>query len=359
SLYLLDRLRRKKVVSTLRFWTPAAARPARRTFARVREPWSLALQLASLVLLLLAIAHLEWGTRYSGRDYALILDTSAWTAETSGGKTLLEREKTAARKYLRRLSPADRVLVLRADSLVTPATPFTSNRAKIIEAIRESATAPRALKLNRALSHASAAEHAGRNPGGLVYSGPGMISGEPMNADTLRNLRVIEVRASRQNCGIRRIAAERSHADARMWQIGVSVKNYGLNPRTVRVRAAFPGASLPPRSLALGPGEERQAEFTLKANAAGRFTADIEPHDHLAMDDRAELELPAPSRVRVSIFTDRPKALQPLFDSDERLTPVFYNTSAYRADPAAKIAVFDQFAPVENADVPALWIDTP
>src|SRR5215468_7972013 len=79
ALYLLDRSRRRQMVSTLRFWV-AAEQPsvvARRR--RIQQPWSLLLQLASMALLLLAIAQLRLGTPASaGCDHVIVLDTSSW-----------------------------------------------------------------------------------------------------------------------------------------------------------------------------------------------------------------------------------------------------------------------------------------
>jgi uncharacterized membrane protein len=354
ALYLADRKRQKRVVSTLRFWQTLPAVPTRRRFARVREPWSLALQLASLVLLLLAIAHIEWGTHPGGRDYVLILDTSAWTGEATNGRTVLDREKDLARKYLGRLSSQDRILLVRADSLVSPATPFTSNRTNVQQAIRTSATAPRALNLNRALAFAGSAESESPNPGGTVYIGPGMTSGEQVDTGRTASLRVIDVHASRENCGIHRITAQRSPN----WLVSVSVKNYGVRQHTVMVRATFAGQPLSAQSVSLGPGEERQAEFALDSNAAGRFTARVEPRDQLAIDNSAALDLPASPQIPVAIFTDRPQVLQPLFDGSG-LAPVFYSPSAYRPGLPAKVMVFDRFAPSQGAAVPALWIDPP
>lgn len=354
ALYLADRKRQKRVVSTLRFWQTVPAIPTRRRFARVREPWSLALQLAGLVLLLLAIAHIEWGTRPGGRDYVLILDTSSWTGEANDGHTVLDREKNVARKYLGRLSSQDRVLLVRADALDSPATSFTSNRTKLDQAIQASATAPHALNLNRALAFAASAESQSLSPGGTVYIGPGMISGEQVDTGRTPHLRFIEVHASRENCGIRRITAQRSQN----WLVSVTVKNYDAQPHTVVVRAAFGGQPLPAQSVSLGAGEERQAEFALESNAAGRFVAQIEPGDQLAIDNSATLELPASPQIRVAIFTDRPRILQPLFDGSG-LAPIFYSPSAYRAGVPAKVMVFDRFAPSQGAAVPTLWIDPP
>ena len=62
ALYLLDRSRRKLVVSTLRFWIAAEQPAVAARRRRVQQPWSLLLQLASMALLLLAIGQLRLGT---------------------------------------------------------------------------------------------------------------------------------------------------------------------------------------------------------------------------------------------------------------------------------------------------------
>ena len=90
ALYLLDRSKRKKVVSTLRFWTQARSAEEQQSRRRMRDPWSLLLQIAALLLLLLAIAQLQWGSRERrGRDHVLLLDTSAWSAEKDEHGTVL------------------------------------------------------------------------------------------------------------------------------------------------------------------------------------------------------------------------------------------------------------------------------
>ena len=61
ALYLLDRNRRKQVVSTLRFWVmPGQPAPVTRR-RRIQQPLSLILQLLGMLLLLLAIAALIIG----------------------------------------------------------------------------------------------------------------------------------------------------------------------------------------------------------------------------------------------------------------------------------------------------------
>src|SRR5262245_19957577 len=96
ALYLLDRSRRRQVVSTLRFWE-AAEHPAvvaRRK--RIQQPWSLALQLISIALLIAAIAQLRFGSPGAMPfDHVLILETSAWMgARLPGSRNGSNRPRT-------------------------------------------------------------------------------------------------------------------------------------------------------------------------------------------------------------------------------------------------------------------------
>ena len=61
ALYLLDRSRRRQVVSSLRFWVAAEQPPVITRRRKIQQPWSLLLQLLSIALLLLAIAQLRFG----------------------------------------------------------------------------------------------------------------------------------------------------------------------------------------------------------------------------------------------------------------------------------------------------------
>src|SRR3954454_2274589 len=117
TLYLLSRSRRKLTVSTLRFWTEATQPVSSRQRRRIQQPWSLVLQLLSLLLLLLAVAQLRLGSRETtSRDHVLVLDTSSWMAARSSAKrTLLDDAKVKAKQYVRSLASTDRVMLVRAD----------------------------------------------------------------------------------------------------------------------------------------------------------------------------------------------------------------------------------------------------
>ncbi len=159
ALYLLDRMRKKHTVSTLRFFELAEQPPVLKHRRKLQQPWSLVLQLISMLLLLLALAQLRFGSpSHSSRDHVLILDTSAWMASRSGQARLIDQARAAARSYVRRLPASDRVMVLRADVLATPATVFESDRQKIQQAIDQTQPGAGPLNIQEALEFAQQAQ---------------------------------------------------------------------------------------------------------------------------------------------------------------------------------------------------------
>jgi hypothetical protein len=332
-----------------------------RSRKRMREPWSLLLQLLGLLLLLLAAAQLQWGSRERrGREHVLLVDTSAWSGQRLGSGSLLDREKSLAAEYLQALPGNDRVMLVCADSLATPATSFTLDRTAVLRAINECAPGYSALNLPQALSFArQALSWAGSRAGEVVYAGPRLVSGEQNGLPEVSNLRILDAGANRENAGIRRLAVKRSEDDPSSWQATITVKNYGATPRRLRLETQFAGTVFAPRALALSPGEETAAEYTFATNTAGELRAKLSPHDSLASDDQASLRLPTSGALRVAVFTPRTEALRPLFEANHRLRVKFYPPSGYVVDPHADVVVLDQFAPASLPKPAALWILPP
>ena len=361
ALYLLDRTKRKKIVSTLRFWVDAGRVQDQRSRKRMREPWSLVLQLLGLLLLLLAAAQLQWGSRERrGRDHVLLVDTSAWSAQRLGTESLLDREKSLAAVYLRALPANDRVMLVSADSLATPLTSFTLDRTTLFRALDRCAAGYSALNLPQALSFGrQALSWAGGRAGEIVYAGPHLVSGEQYAVPEVSNLRILDAKADRENAGIRRLAVRRSEEDPGSWDATIAVRNYGSARRQLRLQTQFAGTAFAPRTLQLAPGEETTAEYTFSTNTAGELRAELLPHDNLESDDRASLRLPTSGALRVAVFTQRADLLRPLLEANHRLSVKFYTTSGYMPDPHADVIVLDQFAPSVPPKPAALWIAPP
>ena len=73
ALYLLDRTKRRQVVATLRFWTAGKMPEELQHKRRIHQPWSMLLQLLSMLLLLLAIAAPRIGDLGAAHDHVLLL----------------------------------------------------------------------------------------------------------------------------------------------------------------------------------------------------------------------------------------------------------------------------------------------
>ena len=360
ALYLLERTRRKRVVSTLRFWSAGSAARQDRRRRRVQQPWSLLLQLLSLCLLLLAIAQLQVGSRERrGRDHVVLLDASAWSAQSDGLRTLLDEEKIMAERYAAAIPARDRILLVAADALATPLAPFTADRAALRNALRSARSSPSALNLEQALSFAQRARNeAGNEPGEIVYLGPAMISRSDPPPAPIRGFRFLRVASEREHVGIRGLRLQLTAAAQPAWQAAVTIQNYGSPRASVPVRVQY-GAFFAHRTLSLAAGEQTSMEFSLPASAATEFIASIEAGSDLAGDHRVAIDLPALAKARIDVVTRRADTLRPLLPATPAIEVRFVAPDRYQANSRADLTVFDQSAAAGASARAVIWIDPP
>ncbi|HLH04156.1 MAG TPA: VWA domain-containing protein [Bryobacteraceae bacterium] len=362
ALYLLDRARGRKVVSTLQFWVAAGAIDQRKPRRRVSDPWSLALQLASLLLLLLAIAGMEWGSGGGrGRDSVLLIDTSSWSAARVAGDSnerVLAREEQQALGYLSALGRNDRVMLVSAGALAEPLTRFTADREELRRALERIQPGYGALNPDAALSFATQARNLAQSKTGeIVYTGPARIERDsriPAKPD-----RVLPVTVDPENCGILRFTAEPLANEPGSWQATVELKNYGARTRRLQLNMQFEQTAFVPRRIVLAAGAETTADYIFSTQSPGVLRASLNASDSLALDNRASLSLPTNNALRIAVYTPRPDVLRPLFTSDSRLRAEFFPPSGYDPHRAADLAIFDGFSPASDSRIPAIWINPP
>ncbi len=368
ALYLLDRSRRRQVVSTLRFWV-AAEHPsvvARRR--RVQQPWSLVLQLVSMALLLLAIAGLRFGAPGpTGRDHVLILDTSAWMAARIGNRTLMDTARQRALQYVRALPSIDRVMLVRADALATPATVFEPERRKVEAAIQASTPGSTALNLDEALAFARRVQsQAGRHPGEIALVSTGHVAESDLATapPVPRNLRFISIADPIENTGLRKIGLRRSNDDPDLWEIYVSARNYGTRPRTVTLAIDFgppaeaTRAVIDLRRMRLDPGADGEQTFELRTRAPGILGVTLSPRDAFPDDDKAALELPAQPTLAVTVYSDHPELLRPVLAANPRVSTAYKKPAEY-VPSSPGLIVLDRFVPPQRPLADSIWIDPP
>jgi hypothetical protein len=376
ALYLLDRSRRRQVVATLRFWNMAEQPPVVTRRRRIQQPLSLVLQLISMALLLLAISQLRFGAPGAApRDHVLLLETSAWMNARAGreARTLMDVAKERALAYVRAVPARDRVMLVRVDALATPATAFEPNRRKLEQAIYASQPGATALSLDRAFAFArQVQEQGGRHGGEITFVGSGRV-GEKDSAEQQvqapKNLRFVPIADQSENTGLRKIGLRRSASEGDLWEIFVSARNYGTTPRPVTLVLGFgpsgTTAAVPvgTQRLVLPPGAEREAEFQFRTRAAGVLEARLQPRDGFPDDDRAVVELPPQSFLRVVVYSDQPDLLRPALAANSRVSAVFRKPADYRPEPqgasAADLVILDRFRPPSRPAVASIWIDPP
>lgn len=367
ALYLLDRRRRRQRVATLRFFVAAPNVSDVHHRHKLRQPWSLLLQIISLTLLLLAIAELRIGSPdNSSRDHVLILDTSAWmnalahTGDHADGRLIDESRRIAAH-YLKALPNGDRVMLIRADSIATPATGFEANRAAVLKAIDATQPSAAPLNIDQALAVADQSRRLNTSrPGEIVFIGAGrVLSDRPPSVPIPADVRTIFIPGGARNCGLREVGVRRDPAAPDTWEIFITAKNYGEVPRPITLSLRFGGAVIGVQRMTIAAGGEENATFRYHTRAAGWLEARISPNDGFPQDDRATLELPARNPVTVSVVTDQSETLRPIFNAIPGIEASFLSTSSYSAATHARITVFDRFAPASPAKNDSIWIDPP
>lgn len=364
ALYLLDRSRRRIVVSTLRFWTAAEQPTAVQRRKHIQQPLSLILQLLAMLLLLLAISQLRIGTEAGqARRHVLILETSAWMgaradSRQTGRQTLMDLARTRARAYLRALPSTDEVMLIRADALATPATAFESDRPKLEAAIAASEPSSTSLNLEQAFSVAKTAQGNARARGEIVFVGSGQVNESGTATQDVPNLRVLPVGGNTENLGLRKIGLRRAASDSEVWEILVTVRNYGARPREAVISAAVSASPAGAQRLMLAPHSEQEATFSYRTSASGILQVRLLPNDAFPGDNHAQVDLPAQAPLAVTVYSDKPEALKPLLAATRHITAVYKPTAQYVSTDTG-LVMLDNFHPATRPSAPSIWIDPP
>lgn len=340
AVYLLQRSRRRLVVSTLRFWTEAQQPVHTERRRRLQQPWSLLLQILGALFLLLAVAQPRWASVAKPAHHVLILETSAWMSARRGSESLMDIARQRVERWLQSVPEGDAVMMVRADAVPTPATVFETDHARVLEAIAASAPGASTLNIAEAIRFARHAQALQGLDGEVVFVGTGRIkSAQAEDKIGGNELRVILVPDALETAGLRSLSASRSAADASQWDVLATVHNYGGHARAVAADATFAGAPIGSSRLELASGAEREVHFTVHAREAGLLEVQLSPPDAFAEDDRASLTLPALAQTNVVVYADRPESVRPFLDAAKQVHAEFRPWREYRADGRDSIAV--------------------
>ncbi len=173
------------------------------------------------------------------------------------------------------------------------------------------------------------------------------------------NLRMLPVTGPAENVGLRKVSVHRSLGDPETWEIFVATKNYGRTPHTVPLLVQFGGAPVGSKRLTLAAGGEETATFKYRTRSAGWIEARILARDAFPEDDRAVLELPALQTLPVTVYSDEPDLLRPVFTVIPAVKVNFLPTARFNPNSASGIVILDRFAPTGAPQTDAVWIAPP
>jgi hypothetical protein len=281
----------------------------------------------------------------------------------SGSGTLMYVARTRANHWLNAVPANDRVMLLRADALATPATAFESDHSRVRAAIAASEPGATSLDIEQALNFARHAQGLQGGRGEIAFVGSGRITdhngdrkdGTPIDGN---GLRVMLIPDAIENAGLRRVSVKRSATDPFQWDALVAVRNYGAKPRAITLTVGFDHAPVGIRRLLVAPGGEQEAAFSWKTQRAGLLEAELNPEDAFPADDRASLIVPALPVLPVVVYTDRPDIVRPFLAANPRVRAEFRSLSQYRPDDKG-LVVLDHFRPSARPQGSTIWLDPP
>jgi Ca-activated chloride channel family protein len=298
--YLLKRKRVVKLVSSTLLWQRFLAdAQANAPFQKLRRNWLLILQLALLILAILALSRPFFSGH--GTDSGLrviILDASASMQSTDESPSRFEKARVEALKLVDGLKDQEEMLVLLASANTVVKQSATSSKTDLRRAIASCAVSDSSTRLTEALKLASTLVHDKKNPEIHLFSDG--AAGDLSEFEN-KGMSVIyhRVGSRSENLGITTLDIRENPENRQERAIYTSVANYSTNAQQTTLELLFDGQSIDARPLTLQPGETVPLVFSAAQQRDGIFTVRIDAKDDLAADNQASAVslLPQPANV--------------------------------------------------------------
>ncbi len=398
-LYFLKLRRREQRVSSTLLWRRAVQDlQVNAPFQRLRKNLLLFLQLAVLLLAILALARpIVFSELRNDECVAILVDHSASMNAIEDGQTRLELAKEQARRLVRTLnrsgaawwqwfggaaSPTRVMLIAFADR-ATIISPFTSNLAELsarVDDIRAS-DAPTNIReaLDLAEAHLTQTRVDARpadaitdlSGSRIVLLSDGAIPDLDQATVRTGQVTLIPIGKTEQNAGVTSLRCLRDYESPDHLAVFVQVANFAAEPVETELSFYLDGVLRRVEKVSLGrvrrasevggedSGEAAPAvqslEFRAELPTAGLLEVRLALDDALTCDNRASAVIPAPRRLRVLLVSERNPFLErmlqqlPLVRFDYRTPEQFAAMPAGQFEQNGRctydVVVFDKFAP--------------
>jgi len=356
-LYILRTQRRRVPVASVRLWRGLSEElEARRNWRPPRWTWLLALQLAFVGVVALALAGPVLLRPPGGRHLVVVLDASASMGATDVAPSRFGEAQRLAAERVAALTPADRVTVIRAGAeprSLAWAASAEAGRAAIDGAAP--GDAPGALDSALALAAAATEEPAGR--GEIVVLSDGAFPPPAFPSALGAPVEFVPIGRGDQNVAVAALALRRPPNGGPT--VGYArVTNFGRASATVPARLTADGLPVETRNLELGAGASEELTFTLPPGTR-TVALQLETHDLLATDDRAEARAPGAGDRPVTLVSAQPDVLARALRALPGVRVTTVAPDDYAGATLAPLVVFDGFLPRALPAADAIVVNPP
>ena len=341
ALYLRRPRKKSLEVSTLLFWRRIFERePHRRFLGRLRNPFSLLLQLLIFALLLLALARPEEASPRGSRSMVIALDARA-RMQAAG---VFDKALITAQDFVSRLGPNDEVAILAAEGPPRIVSPFSSDgkdlrrRLALLTPSDAGGDMEETLLLARRLLDAKPGDRK------LVMIGDRK---SPVSGDVEQ----MAFGTPGENIGILGFSQRPLPASPQSVEVFVKLGNFSLTDRQAEIELSLDGRAFDLRQLSIAAGEKLNFSAIVPketlAGGKGFLVARLTSKDGLDFDNTAYAALPIRERIRVLLIGEEDPFLEWALKADPSLALEILTPEMWRPEMGADFdaVVFDNWLP--------------
>ena len=366
--YVLKLRRRAVPVPFSRIWDSVLRdKQATELFSKLRRVLSLLLQLALLLLMVLALGDPRPKEDLrEGRHLVLLIDGSASMKAVDVEPSRLAQAKTEAEKIVRGLGASDRAIIVQMGSVPTPRSSMSGDQTELLQAISQVSASDIRADLEAGLAFGRDSLR-GLPHGELVVIGDGAY-GDTAELSARVSLegaepRFVPIGKGSKNLSITEFSVRRYPLDKARYEVMLEVANLNDTPADVELELSGDGVIVDVTRLKLGANERLPRYYQDLAGASRTLTARIKASpgsDELPADDVAYALLPERRRARILLMTPGNTYLEAALLLDEYLDVTQVTPGAALPDGKFDVAIYDGVAPpIDDRIGSALYLNPP
>ncbi|KPL01412.1 MAG: hypothetical protein AMK75_05115 [Planctomycetes bacterium SM23_65] len=363
-LYLLPMPRRRVRFPSLLLWERMLRdRPSSQSWRWLRTLLSFLLQMAILVLLVLAVGKPVFSPAEGKGDAAVIvLDVSASMkapVSPGSGETRFERARELARNLLNGMPSAKPAALITAGSSPVVLSGLTDQRSLLLSKLNALVCTDGRTNLKSALELALELSRGGTNADVYLLSdGHADVSGVSLAGARLHYFRTGQ---TLPNVGIVDFRARRGFDFPEEYQALARLESTFDSEQTVELSLVMDDNVVETRTVKLAPRSSVSESFRGKIQGVGSLEARLKGDDAFAADDVAHVLLGKSEKLQTLLVSDKPdRFLESALTANRAVTPFVATLQQYLDKrPEPDILIFNGVLPPELPDGNLLIIDPP